>query len=261
MALHTSSLSWLLYSMTFVALMGKNTANPLAPANATTASTTRLGRIIFDDKFDFDYETESAPVSTAPPPVGPIAPCDYDRCRDGQVPCEELRKNQSCLCPGVSGPNVVPEFPRILEITQQGSTVNVHWCAPPSTVEKYQVVYSRQGKGMSTSVPLERGSQSRTAQLEDLSDGVSYVVCVQAINRAGSSPLKENSNACAVYKSTSEMKKYLYPGLIGGVLLLLFFVVIGVILIWRHHTNRKRPTDVTGLTNPSFSRGSRDETE
>lgn len=116
-------------------------------------------------------------------------PCDYDRCRHLQVPCEELQRAGpvACLCPGLSSPAQPPAPPRLGEVrvVAKDSHAEVHWCAPASPVYCYHLLL---WDGAGT---LHRGpalnATIRRAELEGLRPGGAYVLCIVATNEAGES--------------------------------------------------------------------------
>lgn len=70
----------------------------------------------------------------------PAVPCDYDRCRHLQVPCQELQRAgpTTCLCPGLSSATQPPDPPRLGEVRMEAEAGRavVHWCAPFSPVHQ-----------------------------------------------------------------------------------------------------------------------------
>ncbi|KAB0404714.1 hypothetical protein E2I00_019063, partial [Balaenoptera physalus] len=65
----------------------------------------------------------------------PAVPCDYDRCRHLQVPCQELQRAgpTMCLCPGLSSAAQPPDPPRLGEVRMEAEAGRavVHWSASP----------------------------------------------------------------------------------------------------------------------------------
>ncbi|XP_010981313.3 LRRN4 C-terminal-like protein [Camelus dromedarius] len=119
----------------------------------------------------------------------PAVPCDYDRCRHLQVPCNELQRASptACLCPGLSSAAQPPEPPRLGEVrveAEVGRAV-VHWCAPFSPVHQYWLLLWEGGAAPQKGPHLN--STVRQAELEGLKPGGAYVVCVVAANAAGES--------------------------------------------------------------------------
>ncbi|XP_078063905.1 LRRN4 C-terminal-like protein [Mustelus asterias] len=215
--------------------------------------------------FDADYDDEyEEPTSQSVVP-GPMVRCGYDPCAHLQVPCLELQRATSCLCPGVSGEEVVPEPPRLWEVTGVSDTsASVNWCAPPSAVGSYRLVYGPLGTaGVNTSTqPLS--DRSRLFTLEGLSPGTGYLVCAVASNRAGDSRLGEGEweverdappgyGPCAIFTTTSARAHTLYITL--AVLLLLLALALALILL-RYLTLRRRraatPEPSIGLQNPTY---------
>lgn len=176
-----------------------------------------------------DYDPTQRPTNPLlPTQVGGSQRCDYDHCRDQQRPCVELLAATGCQCPGLSGPQEVPEPPYLKQVVQQGSEVVVQWCAPASTVSHYQIVVKGQE-------PLVFTGLSRKGVLMDVEAGEE--ICVEAVNAAGVSSPAQHS--CMTYQPENDGSLALKAGLIGGALglLLLFFLVF--FLLWRRRARGK----------------------
>ncbi|KAG7484742.1 hypothetical protein MATL_G00053370 [Megalops atlanticus] len=216
-----------------LALSSSCSANHLGKGNHTAVLRPRIvdpsGLDMDEDYEKFDEEDDLRP---SPPPVpsqesSPVN-CDYDQCLDQQPPCAELAAVSGCRCPGLSGPQEVPEAPFLQQVAQQGSEVAVHWCAPPSTVSRYRVVVD----GWE---PLVFGGLSRKAMLSGVEAGA--VVCVEAVNAAGVSSRTEMS--CKPYQPQSGTSLALKAGLIGAGLGLLLLLSLVALLLWRHKARGK----------------------
>lgn len=176
---------------------------------------------------DEDYSNYKDPtlLPTNPPlstKVGKPEHCDYDHCRDQQRPCVELSAASGCQCPGLSGPQEVPEAPYLKQVVQQGSEVVVKWCAPASTVSHYQIVVKGREPSVFTGL-------SRKGVLKGLEAGAE--VCVEAVNAAGvSSPVR---HSCVTYQPEKDGSLALKAGLIGGALGLLLLIALLIFLLWR----------------------------
>ncbi|XP_004449296.2 LRRN4 C-terminal-like protein [Dasypus novemcinctus] len=138
---------------------------------------------------DFEEEEEN---ETPRPPL-PVVPCDYDRCRHLQVPCQELQQAgpTACLCPGLSSPAQPPDPPRLGEVhmvAEEGRAV-VHWCAPSSPVNQYWLLLW-EGSGAPRKGPA-LNSTVRRAELKGLKPGSAYVLCVVAANDVGESSVTQ----------------------------------------------------------------------
>ncbi|XP_058877330.1 LRRN4 C-terminal-like protein isoform X1 [Acipenser ruthenus] len=242
--------------------------------NSTARPTTLLRRILVE--FGGDYEDEGEGDSSpgggvslqTPPPAPPPSPCDYDPCRDGQVPCDELRRDSPCLCPGVTSASVAPEPPSFREVSQQDpAAILVHWCAPASEVDRYQISYYGSktagggGKGDGSDNPrrtAEFGNRVRAAVLDGLEPGLTYHICVRAVNKVNSGSADSGaSSACSDYELRPPNRLYLYAGLAGGAVVLLA-AALSVLAFRRCRANRRTGRDAMGLANPSYSRGSVD---
>ncbi|GCB84345.1 hypothetical protein scyTo_0024918, partial [Scyliorhinus torazame] len=212
----------------------------------------------YDDDGDYDEET---PGPTAE--GGPLARCDYDPCVDMQVPCAELQRATSCLCPGVSGEDVIPEQPRLWEVARvSGSAARVHWCAPPSTVDGYRLTYGPLGSPANASTQ-RLPSRARLFTLEGLTPGTGYRVCAVAYNRAGDSRLAEEDppgpesgfGPCATFATMSGSALTLH---ISTAAVLLLLLVVACALLGCFCARRRRgaaagpPEPSIGLQNPTY---------
>ncbi|XP_006875121.1 PREDICTED: LRRN4 C-terminal-like protein [Chrysochloris asiatica] len=134
---------------------------------------------------DFEEEEEDG----TPLPSGSAVPCDYDRCRHLQVPCEVLKSAgpRICLCPGISSEAQPPDPPRLGEVrvVAEEGRAQVHWCAPSSPVHQYWLLLW-EGRGAPQKGP-PLNSTFRRAELQGLKPGGAYYVCVVAANEAGES--------------------------------------------------------------------------
>uniref|UniRef100_G3UHH9 Leucine rich repeat neuronal 4 n=1 Tax=Loxodonta africana TaxID=9785 RepID=G3UHH9_LOXAF len=73
--------------------------------------------------------------------------CDYHPCKHLQTPCAELQKRLRCRCPGLSGEDTVPDPPKLQGVSEVTDTsALVHWCAPNSVVQEYQIRYHPEGQ-------------------------------------------------------------------------------------------------------------------
>ncbi|MBN3277076.1 LRRN4 protein, partial [Polyodon spathula] len=243
-------------------------------SGSTAPPTTLLRRVLI--QYGWDYGDEGDPGEGGdPPPDGgasletrppgpPPLPCDYQLCRDGQVPCSELSREKQCLCPGVSLSSVAPEPPNLLEVSQQDrAAVRVHWCAPASTVDRYQITYHGRetepgGGGSGEPRTVEFGNRVRIAVLDGLEPGLTYRICVRAVNKANSGSADPGgSSACSDYALQPPHRVYLYAGLAGGAVVLLV-AALSVLASRRCRANGRAGRDAMGLANPSYSRGSVD---
>ncbi|KAL4659692.1 LRRN4 C-terminal-like protein-like [Arapaima gigas] len=154
--------------------------------------------------------------------------CDYDACQDQQPPCVELSESSGCRCPGLSGPEQLPEAPFLQPLGQEGPKVVVQWCAPSSTVLQYQVHVD--GHKL-----LDLGPLSRRASLPTLEPGAT--VCVKAVNQVGAS--KPTPNSCTRYEALGDSGVALKAGLIGGGVGLLLLLSLLGLLLWKWRAGRK----------------------
>ncbi|CAB1325029.1 unnamed protein product [Coregonus sp. 'balchen'] len=172
-------------------------------------------------------------------------PCDYHPCQDNQIPCSQLSAQTGCLCPGLSGVDEPPHAPHLQKLvpgTDGGA--EVRWCAPASVVSGYRVVIEDR-KG----APLQFGGDSRSGVLGELEAGVK--VCVEAVNRAGTSAPSELS--CLHYDPPEAINLALRAWVIVGGLGLLLFLSLVALVLWRRQMCKTGENSAEGLGNPSYS--------
>lgn len=230
---------------------------------ATASPPVTRHRIIFINGLgSHEYEDEDPEDLSSPPDV--VVPvkattlrrdsqlCHYDSCSENQEPCAHLSKKTGCLCPGVSGDNIPPHPPRIQGLVPISEGVNrgkieVQWCAPSSVVSGYRVVIVG-----SEGDPEEFDQDIRRGLVNSLEVGTK--VCVEAVNKAGSSTPSEFS--CKRYDLPESSDRNLLAGVIGGGVALLLLIVIAAVIFWRYRICQKAKRDSTdGLGNPSYSAG------
>ncbi|XP_048853735.1 LOW QUALITY PROTEIN: leucine-rich repeat neuronal protein 4-like [Brienomyrus brachyistius] len=146
------------------------------------------------------------------------------------------RSLPGCLCPGESGPNETPDAPVLLEVTKEGSQVVVHWCSPPSAVTHYQILEGQRHL-------LTASMRARKALLPKLDPGT--MVCVEAVNRAGSSSPTKTS--CKRYElaNNSQHDRWVIGGVLAFVLLLLLALVVFLL-------RRNKAGSRSRASNPSY---------
>ncbi|KAM8945445.1 leucine-rich repeat neuronal protein 4 [Pelodytes ibericus] len=137
-----------------------------------------------------DYDEDDIQTTTV---QSKMIACDYDPCRHLQTPCLELQEVGPCLCPGLSSDIIVPDPPRLRDVSQITDTsAQIHWCAPNSVVEKYQLVYYSVGSNNQTVVDSIYDT-ARQYTIYDLLPDTTYHICAVSNNKAGASDA-ENSN-------------------------------------------------------------------
>ncbi|XP_069063291.1 LRRN4 C-terminal-like protein [Pleurodeles waltl] len=213
----------------------------------STATTSRslhntLTRIHFaiPDYEEYDYPTddEDEVPSMAATTRTPAVPCDYDRCRHLQVPCDELQQLSRCLCPGVSGTHVRPDPPRLGDIQESEGVLTVHWCSPSSTVDQYHIEV-RRDDNLETLSSVTVNSTHRLTTLESLQSGKNYVVCVVAVNQAGSSEVNQAEyGPCREVQMSGSQLRYLYIALGASAAALLLVGILGIACYY--HSRRKK---------------------
>ncbi|XP_053316008.1 leucine-rich repeat neuronal protein 4 [Spea bombifrons] len=203
-----------------------------------------------------EYEDEEA-IEQTTTATTPMVPCDYDHCRHLQKPCFELQQGAECSCPGLTGENVIPDPPSLHEVSQITDTsVQVHWCAPNSVVEKYQLVYYVKGS-KNQAVIDNIDVTTRQYTLYNLSADTTYHICAVTANKAGAS-IPENDNLtrfpCAEIKTKPS---YVIILAVLSALIGLFLAVIIVLSLCLYKTcknslGNQYDTHLVSYKNPAF---------
>ncbi|KAG7335256.1 hypothetical protein KOW79_001852 [Hemibagrus wyckioides] len=172
--------------------------------------------------------------------------CEYDPCVVPKVPCSVIAAQTKCYCPGISGPDELPAPPEIKALKQGANgLVEVHWCAPQSTVTHYKVI-TEEGHE-----PQTFSNSSRTGLVHGVTVGSR--VCVVAGNKVGLST--ESEASCALFEPNKTNQALKMSWIIGGGIgLLLLATGLAVVLLWRWKRGRKNGNvDGEGLRNPSYT--------
>ncbi|NWI34240.1 LRRN4 protein, partial [Sula dactylatra] len=171
-------------------------------AQPEPASTRSL--IQYVDDYDYDEQSTNTPVQLA------YIPCDYNPCRHLQKPCSELQSASLCLCPGVSREDMVPDPPRLREVSEvTDSSAQIRWCAPNSVVHTYELMLHAQGNEDRQVVLDNIYSTARQYTLYNLLPYTTYHICVTASNKAGSSQTTSQNtpgNSCTRFKTKPNYK-------------------------------------------------------
>ncbi|KAK6489692.1 leucine-rich repeat neuronal protein 4-like [Huso huso] len=201
--------------------------------------------------FDYHYEFESDDLPSKHDQFNPqLVPCDYDPCRDRQMPCLDLQKLHKCLCPGMSTAATRPNPPTLkaaAEITY--TSANIHWCAPYSTVSEYQLKVEREDRLVHLNDHIHETFRRFT--LYGLPAGTTHLVCVAAKNKAGTS-----EDVCTTFKTEHDYTIFMYAFATATGLLLLVVIILAVCLYKR---SKNPPPQLPYLTNsisiqnPAFS--------
>uniref|UniRef100_A0A452H877 Fibronectin type-III domain-containing protein n=1 Tax=Gopherus agassizii TaxID=38772 RepID=A0A452H877_9SAUR len=187
-----------------------------------------------------------------------IVSCDYDPCHHLQKPCSELQRLSPCLCPGVSGEDTVPDPPRLREVSETTDTsAQIHWCAPSSVVQTYQLAYHAKGKEKSQILVDEIYPTARQHTLYKLSPDTTYWVCVIASNKAGLSQTTSEKilgNPCTQFTTKPSYKSiFVVLSLASGV-----FLITTIVLSVCLYQKCKKPhaeqysTHLISYKNPAF---------
>ncbi|KAI5097676.1 LRRN4 C-terminal-like protein [Silurus meridionalis] len=211
---------------------------------------TRIRYIGVDDE-DYGDEETSKLTSKAPEKPGATTTqftpqeCEYDPCVVPKVPCSVIAAQTKCYCPGITGPDEWPSAPDIKELKQgESGMVEVHWCAPQSTVTFYKVITNDGNE------PQIFSNSSRTGLLQGVKVGSR--VCVVAGNNVGLSTSSETS--CTFFQPHKSNRELEMSWVIAGVIGLLLALVLAAVLLWRWRRGRKNGSvDGEGLRNPSYT--------
>ncbi|XP_074844560.1 leucine-rich repeat neuronal protein 4 isoform X2 [Carettochelys insculpta] len=202
------------------------------------------------DDYDDDQPKEAATQQ--------VVFCGYDPCQHLQKPCSELQRLSQCLCPGVSGDNTIPDPPRLKEVSETTDTsAQIHWCAPNSVVNTYQLVYHAKGSEKSQLLVAEIYPTARKHTLYKLSPDTTYRVCVMASNKAGSSQTTKETisgNPCTHFTTKPSYKSiFAALSLTTGV-----FLITTIVLSVCLYQKCKKPqaerysTHLVSYKNPAF---------
>ncbi|XP_027027750.1 leucine-rich repeat neuronal protein 4 [Tachysurus fulvidraco] len=221
---------------------------PLASRPPITKTRIRYISVDYDDG---DEETPK-PSSKVPEKAGATTTqfipreCEYDPCVVPKVPCSVIAAQTKCYCPGISGPGELPSAPEIKELKRGAhGLVEVHWCAPQSTVTYYKVI-TEEGHE-----PQIFSNTSRTGSVNGVKVGSR--VCVVAGNNIGFST--ESETSCALFDPHKSSQGFQMSWVIAGAIgLLVLALVMAVVLFWRWRRGRKNANvDEEGLRNPSYT--------
>ncbi|XP_036446142.1 LRRN4 C-terminal-like protein [Colossoma macropomum] len=243
----TLASNFTLFLMAFmVDFLWATTVSPLASQSPLT----KIHIIYIEDDYDYGEGTPQPKPNSSLPRLTtaqstPQA-CDYDLCVVQDVPCFMLSTKTKCYCPGLTGPEQVPEPPQLRELKQRASgEVEVYWCAPLSTITHYKVVMDdEEGHGPVFS------ELSRNGTIQGLKVGSR--VCVVAVNNAGFSV--KNDRSCARFEPQQTSQAALMSGVIVGCIGFLVLLSLAALLLWRRKSCKKSGTlDGVGLRNPTYS--------
>lgn len=197
---------------------------------------------------DDDYEDSTSPSPGHDHPSTTLftpRECHYDPCVVPRMPCSVISAQTRCYCPGVSGPDQRPASPQLkeLRLDEQGE-LEVHWCAPQSSVTHYQVLITG-GDGE----PPVFSESTRVGTIRGVPVGAR--VCVVAVNNAGMS--SESESSCARFVSGESGHAALISGVTAGGVALLLLILAVAVLLWRRRSRKSGGADGEGLGNPSYT--------
>ncbi|XP_040184933.1 LRRN4 C-terminal-like protein [Rana temporaria] len=259
--------SALLNASTPTITTASNQSSAIQHTKVTKSQTTRERLLYVTSGSEEDYydADEDATVSL-PPPVS-MKPCPFNRCEHLSPTCEEIRSKAggNCLCPGIDGPNVKPDPPKLDQVLLADREVTVNWCSPSSTVNIYRVLY--QGPDSHLEKGPDLNASYRSYSITNLLPATQYTVCVVAINNAGESPAEIDAEEdlegskrghCRILHTTNSKMSHIYIGIgVGLGVLAVVMIVMGILLCNRKR--RKGRMDVEekemGTTNHSYVAG------
>ncbi|XP_038607385.1 leucine-rich repeat neuronal protein 4 [Tachyglossus aculeatus] len=212
---------------------------------------------IYNDSSDEEEEEEEEEEKEELVGQPKFVPCDYHPCRHLQRPCVELQRTSQCQCPGVSGENTIPDPPRLAEVSEVTDTsALVHWCAPNSVVQTYQLSYHPEGSEENHTRVREIYATAREHPLYQLSPGTAYRVCVLASNKAGLSQTSASKlkTPCATF-TTKPNHLFIFAALsVTSGLLLLTTLLLSAFLVkkCRRPQMEQYDTHLVSYKNPAF---------
>ncbi|KAM4617953.1 LRRN4 C-terminal-like protein [Discoglossus pictus] len=227
----------------------------------TRSRQTTQDRIVFisgeegDDYYEDDDYNDKGVIPTQSPI--PDKPCEYNRCKHLEPSCKEIQNMEGgkCMCPGVDGPHVRPDTPRLGQILSAENGASVNWCSPLSTVLGYRVLYG------SLDGPMEQGpdlnSSYRMYSIGHLSPDTTYRVCVVAFNAVGHSSSETGEEEetvgweggkpgpCRIFRTSSSQETNVYLGVGVGLAALAGVLGLSVLgwWLWRRGKDRRRKED------------------
>lgn len=233
--------------------MGPTKQNATTQANTIKKHTT-VPHIPREYVADIDYEEEEEEKTTAP---HKITVCDYHPCRHLQKPCHEIQRVSMCYCPGLSADNVVPDPPRLRKVSEITDTsVQIHWCAPNSVVQRYQLVYQQEGSENLTIIDNIYVT-AREYTLYNLLPDTTYQACMITINKAGPSqamPKLVSRIPCTKFKTRPSYIVILAALCVTSGILLLAIIILSACLYKQRKRTfvEKYDTHLVSYKNPAF---------
>ncbi|XP_018422042.1 PREDICTED: leucine-rich repeat neuronal protein 4 [Nanorana parkeri] len=200
-----------------------------------------------------DYDDEESP-SERSTIASTILACDYDGCRHLQTPCIEVQQLTMCLCPGLSGEDMIPDPPYLKNISEITDTsAQIHWCSPNSVVEKYQLVYQSADQNKTVDNIY---AAMRQYTLYNLSPYTTYKVCMVAFNKKGQSEAENMASRtpCAEFKTRPSYIMILaLLCSLGGLFLVIITVLAGCLYkTCKNNMVNQYDTHLVSYKNPAF---------
>ncbi|KAM4693049.1 leucine-rich repeat neuronal protein 4 [Discoglossus pictus] len=244
---------------------------PTVTTNPTTAKvhhTTQFNQVTTNTKKDsasqedipieyrYDYEDEDEPQAKTTVSNKAVA-CNYHPCTHLQTPCFDLQQLTQCYCPGLSGEDTTPDPPRLREVSEITDTsAQIHWCAPSSVLDKYQIVYHPEDS-TNQAVIDNIYVTTRLYTLYNLLPYTTYHICVIAVNKEGSSdPTNDNLARTPCSKFTTRPSYIIIVSALSalGGLFLATIIVLSVCLYKKCKNNlvNQYDTHLVSYKNPAF---------
>ncbi|XP_073515604.1 LRRN4 C-terminal-like protein [Phyllobates terribilis] len=238
------------------------TSVTLRPTQKDRSTRDRIEFIVGGSEEEYDYGDEETTVA----PTSPLTKlsCQYDGCKHLEPTCEEIQWHAGgkCLCPGIDGPEMIPDSPPVREVLLGETQMTINWCSPSSTVRGYRVLYGKQGGSLEKGPDLNSSFRSYT--IDHLDPAYPYTVCVVAFNEAGESQAQEEDDRpagsrpgpCRTVQTTMQS---LYIGIGIGLAALAGLSIILGFCLWtrkRNRTKREANLEESGVPNYTYRAGS-----
>ncbi|XP_062429407.1 leucine-rich repeat neuronal protein 4 [Rhea pennata] len=246
------------YIHSFATSTEEGTAQTNVPQLNSTKTNAQLDPVFtralihYVDDYDYDDQTTETPVQPM------YTSCDYNPCRHLQKPCSELQSASQCLCPGISREDEVPDPPRLRDVSEvTDSSAQIHWCAPNSVVHTYQLMLHAQGNEERQIVLDNIYFTARQYTLYNLLPYTTYHICVNALNKAGSSQTASqeiSGNPCTRFKTKPSYKSVFAALSAASGLFLISTIVLSVCLCkaCKKPPSEHYGTHLVSYKNPAF---------
>ncbi|XP_053568664.1 leucine-rich repeat neuronal protein 4 [Bombina bombina] len=228
-------------------------------ADIKQATTNRNTHSAITEETPWEYEYEDDLQYATTTVKNTVIPCNYHPCTHLQRSCFELQQLTHCYCPGLSGEDIIPDPPRLRQVSEITDTsALIQWCAPNSIVENYRLLYHPEGSKNWTVIDNIYVT-SRQYTLYNLLPYTTYEVCVTGLNKAGSShpandPTNVSRSPCAKFTTKPSYIVILVAlSTLGGV----FLLTIIILSVYLHKACKNNllnhyDTHLISYKNPAF---------